>query len=85
MAQATANGITIEYEQHGAGEPLLLVMGLGGQLTDWPAGFVQAARERLEPEALEWLEHENAIRAIQRQMGEIARQLPGVGISLIKR
>lgn len=40
MAQATANGITIEYEQHGQGEPLLLVMGLGGQLTDWPEGFV---------------------------------------------
>jgi len=41
MAQATANGITIEYEQHGTGEPLLLVMGLGGQLTDWPEGFVE--------------------------------------------
>ncbi len=41
MAQVHANGITIEYEQHGdGGEPLLLVMGLGGQLTDWPRGFV---------------------------------------------
>ena len=41
MAQVQANGITIEYEQHGqGGEPLLLVMGLGGQLTDWPEGFV---------------------------------------------
>ena len=40
MAQAQANGITIEYEQHGEGDPLLLVMGLGGQLTDWPQGFV---------------------------------------------
>ena len=40
MAQAIANGITIEYEQHGHGEPLLLIMGLGGQLTDWPEGFV---------------------------------------------
>ncbi|WP_040492929.1 alpha/beta fold hydrolase [Ilumatobacter nonamiensis] len=40
MAQATSNGITIEYEQHGEGEPLLLVMGLGGQLTDWPRGFI---------------------------------------------
>jgi pimeloyl-ACP methyl ester carboxylesterase len=42
MAQATSNGITIEYEQHGEGEPLLLVMGLGGQLTDWPDGFVES-------------------------------------------
>lgn len=41
MAQVQANGITIEYEQHGdGGEPLLLVMGLGGQLTDWPIGFI---------------------------------------------
>lgn len=40
MAQIEANGITIEYEQFGTGDPLLLVMGLGGQLTDWPQGFV---------------------------------------------
>lgn len=40
MAQAQANGITIEYEQFGEGQPLLLVMGLGGQLTDWPQGFI---------------------------------------------
>ncbi len=44
MAQVQANGITIEYEQFGnaGGDPLLLVMGLGGQLTDWPQGFVDA-------------------------------------------
>lgn len=35
-----ANGITIEYEEQGDGEPLLLVMGLGAQLTDWPQDFV---------------------------------------------
>lgn len=40
MAQASANGITIEYEVYGAGEPLLLVMGLGGQLVSWPREFV---------------------------------------------
>ena len=39
MASVQANGITIEYELTGEGEPLLLVMGLGGQLTDWPKGF----------------------------------------------
>ena len=42
MAQAQANGITIEYEQRGSGDPLLLIMGLGGQLVDWPDGFVDA-------------------------------------------
>jgi pimeloyl-ACP methyl ester carboxylesterase len=40
MAQVSANGITIEYERRGSGDPLLLVMGLGGQLIDWPDGFV---------------------------------------------
>ncbi|MDH3299179.1 MAG: alpha/beta hydrolase [Acidimicrobiia bacterium] len=43
MAMIAANGIEICYEDSGGtGEPLLLVMGLGGQLTDWPAGFVDA-------------------------------------------
>lgn len=38
MANAKINGINIEYEVHGAddGEPLLLIMGLGMQLTRWP-------------------------------------------------
>jgi pimeloyl-ACP methyl ester carboxylesterase len=36
MAAVHSNGITIEYDVRGEGEPLLLVMGLGGQLTDWP-------------------------------------------------
>lgn len=40
MPAVDANGITIEYEQQGQGDPLLLVMGLGGQLTDWPQGLV---------------------------------------------
>ena len=39
MGSVQANGITIEYETTGYGEPLLLVMGLGGQLTDWPEAF----------------------------------------------
>jgi pimeloyl-ACP methyl ester carboxylesterase len=40
MPIAEANGITIEYHERGEGEPMLLVMGLGGQLIDWPEGFV---------------------------------------------
>lgn len=40
MASVQANGITIEYEEQGEGAPLLLVMGLGGQLIDWPQDFV---------------------------------------------
>lgn len=41
MPSVDANGITIEYEADGDGDPLLLVMGLGGQLTDWPAAIVE--------------------------------------------
>ncbi|HYF63796.1 MAG TPA: alpha/beta fold hydrolase [Herpetosiphonaceae bacterium] len=35
MPTATINGITINYETAGTGEPLLLVMGLGGSLNGW--------------------------------------------------
>jgi pimeloyl-ACP methyl ester carboxylesterase len=42
MTAASVNGITIEYDVTGddGDEPLLLVMGLGGQLTAWPLEFV---------------------------------------------
>ncbi len=36
MASIQANGITIEYDIAGVGDPLLLVMGLGEQMTSWP-------------------------------------------------
>jgi len=44
MGQVTANGIAIEVERHGdpANPPLLLIMGLGAQLTLWPDEFVDA-------------------------------------------
>ena len=44
MPQITANGISIEYETYGdkANPPLLLVMGLGAQLTLWPIELVEA-------------------------------------------
>jgi pimeloyl-ACP methyl ester carboxylesterase len=42
MPSTTANGITIEYETAGdpTGPPLLLIMGLGGQLIAWDDDFV---------------------------------------------
>ena len=42
MPRVTSNGIELEYTERGNGDPLLLVMGLGGQLIDWPEGFVDA-------------------------------------------
>ncbi len=47
MAMIAANGIEICYEDSGGdGEPLLMIMGLGGQLVDWPEGFVDAVAAR---------------------------------------
>ena len=44
MPLITANGIQLEYEAYGdkANPPLLLVMGLGAQLTLWPMELVEA-------------------------------------------
>jgi pimeloyl-ACP methyl ester carboxylesterase len=41
MPRAHANGIELEYSTLGdsGGPPLVLIMGLGAQLIDWPAGF----------------------------------------------
>ena len=39
-AASITNGFKIEYDIHGEGEPLLLVMGLGAQMTAWPLDFV---------------------------------------------
>lgn len=48
MATALANGITIAYETHGDPHhpPVLLVMGLGMQLTSWPQDFVDGLVEQ---------------------------------------
>jgi pimeloyl-ACP methyl ester carboxylesterase len=44
MPQIKANGLQIEYDEHGkAGDPpVLLVMGLGAQMTLWPQELVDA-------------------------------------------
>jgi pimeloyl-ACP methyl ester carboxylesterase len=48
VPKASANGIEIEYVTDGdpSDPPLLLVMGLGAQLTAWPEGFVDGLRKR---------------------------------------
>ena len=48
MPQTTQNAVTLEYETHGdpANPPLLLIMGLGAQLTLWPIELVDALVER---------------------------------------
>lgn len=48
MPAVTANGINIIYEEYGKkGDPaLVLIIGLGSQLTDWPASFCKGLVER---------------------------------------
>ena len=48
MPQIEANGIAIEYDDHGdpGAPPVLLVMGLGAQMTLWPQELVDALVER---------------------------------------
>jgi len=42
MARIKAGGIYLEYDAHGdaGGEPVLLIMGLGAQMTRWSSAFV---------------------------------------------
>jgi pimeloyl-ACP methyl ester carboxylesterase len=48
MTQAAINGITLEYDVQGAenGEPVLLIMGLGAQMTRWPPELRQKLADR---------------------------------------
>ena len=48
MTSAKANGISIEYETYGdpASPPVLLIMGLGAQMTLWDPEFCQAIADR---------------------------------------
>ncbi len=48
VSKTTANGIRIEYESYGRdGDPaILLIMGLGAQLTLWPLPLVEALVDR---------------------------------------
>lgn len=48
MPSTTTNGIQIEYETFGSSSssPLLLIMGLGGQLIRWPEVFCQELADR---------------------------------------
>jgi len=48
MARVRANGIELEYDSFGepAGRPLVLIMGLGGQLLMWDEGFCEALAAR---------------------------------------
>ncbi len=55
MASVRVGPVEIEYERLGAGEPLLLVMGIGAQMIFWPDGFC----ERLVARGFEVIRFDN--------------------------
>jgi len=68
MPQITANGIQLEYETHGdpANPPLLLIMGLGAQLTLWPIELVEALVAR----GYYVIRHDNRDIGLSQKFGE---------------
>lgn len=46
MPLVDAGAVKIHVEEQGEGEPILLIMGVGAQLTLWPEGFVQSLAGR---------------------------------------
>lgn len=46
MPRATTNGLELEYEVMGEGDPLLLIMGLGAQMVLWPNEFCERLVDR---------------------------------------
>jgi pimeloyl-ACP methyl ester carboxylesterase len=45
MATVRANGVTLYYEVHGSGEPVVMIMGLGASAIAWDAQVPALARE----------------------------------------
>jgi pimeloyl-ACP methyl ester carboxylesterase len=46
MPTARANGINLHYESFGAGEPLILIVGIGAQMVQWDDDFCRALSEQ---------------------------------------
>ena len=42
MPNVQTNGITLHYESFGEGEPIVLIMGIGGQMIQWDEDFCRA-------------------------------------------
>lgn len=46
--QITANGIDIGYKLIGAGEPLVMIMGLGGTMDNWPKEIIETLSKKYQ-------------------------------------
>jgi pimeloyl-ACP methyl ester carboxylesterase len=76
MPRAQVNGIELEYHSHGdpAAPPLLLIMGLGGQLTRWPEALCRALADA----------GHHVIVYDNRDVGLSSRVAPGVRPNLLR-
>jgi len=48
VLQVHANGVALAYKLVGSGEPLVMVMGLGGRMDDWTKDFVGELSKRFQ-------------------------------------
>jgi len=46
--QVPVNGIKVGYQLIGAGEPLVMIMGLGGTMEDWPQEVIEALAQKYQ-------------------------------------
>jgi pimeloyl-ACP methyl ester carboxylesterase len=80
MPKVQSNGITLHYESFGEGEPLVLIMGIGGQMIQWDEDFCRGLstqgfrvirfdnRDVGESEVLDRLGTPNINRALARRI-----------------
>ncbi|RJP64078.1 MAG: alpha/beta hydrolase [Candidatus Abyssobacteria bacterium SURF_17] len=48
MPKVSVNGVNLYYEIHGSGEPIVLFMGLGGNIAIWDIELINALAERFK-------------------------------------
>jgi pimeloyl-ACP methyl ester carboxylesterase len=81
VPRAQANRIELEYESRGSGEPLVLIMGIGGQLIDWPEGFCDALVEQ----GFHTVRFDNRDVGLSSKIdGRVGRIRPLIGRSLLR-
>ena len=81
MPHITANGIELCYESHGnpEHETILLVMGLGAQLSHWPIEFVEA----LAAKGYHVVRYDNRDIGLSQKMGDA--RAPSIGWQVLRK
>lgn len=66
MTQIATKTITLEYDEHGSGAPLVAIMGLGAQMTRWPDVF----RDKLVARGFRVIRFDNRDVGLSQKMDE---------------